>query len=210
MTLGTKGKLKELNKFQKLDGSVQAKYDEVYNEYEEAKEIYKESKSNYKEAQEKFEQAQENYFNSSLLDFKTGKQYKNSKKALKKAKNRYKKDREKYKEKLKVLRSMRREIRTQWKLNRESINFFENIQDAQKEGIEIPKYLMDEYYNQKNIYLSEKYTIDKDGNRTRLTPPNKEYSQQLSSLINENRMKKITDKVSDIVKPKDKNKDDAR
>lgn len=31
-----------------------------------------------------------------------------------------------------------------------------------------------------------------------------------TKLINENRMKKTTDKVSDIVKPKDKNKDDAR
>lgn len=59
-------------------------------------------------------------------------------------------------------------------------NSFKKVQVVQK--IEL-HYLSDEYSKQKIMYLSEKYTLDKNERKTYLTQPNTLCSKNASTLI---------------------------
>ena len=85
--------------------------------------------------------------------FSADRQVKMAKKNLKQKKLRFQTDREAYKQKLKELRRLKSEIRSQYKSHREYAKFFRNVQEAQKTGIVLPKYITDEYKKKKGMYL---------------------------------------------------------
>lgn len=200
MALAIQGKLNELSSCQKTDGSIQAEYNQMNREYQQTKSVYKSSKAEYQFAQEQLEKAQE-YFRQVPLSkmFSTDKQVKLAKKNLKQKKQKFQADREIYKQKLKELRRLKSEIKIQYKSHREYAKFFKKVQEAKKMGIELSKYITDEYAKQKTMYLSEKYTVNKNGRRTYLTQPNTVCTKDVSTLIWEKNQQNIKDKVQNVV-----------
>ena len=200
MAVAIQGKLNELNSCQKTDGSIQAEYNQISREHQQTKSTYKLSRSEYKLAQEQLEQAQENFRQAPLTKmFSADRQVKMPKKNLKQKKLRIQTDREAYKQKLKELRRLKSEIRSQYKSHREYAKFFRNVQEAQKMGIVLPKYITDEYTKQKGMYLSEKYTVNKNGGRTYITPPNTICSKDVSTLIMEKKHQNAREKIQNVV-----------
>lgn len=113
--------------------------------------------------------------------FSARKQVKLAKKNLKQKKKKFQADREVHKQKLKRLKS---EIRSQYKSHKKSVKFFKKVQEAQEMGIVLPKYITDEYDKQKTMYLSEKYTVNKNGKRTYLTQPDTLCSKDVCFYFN--------------------------
>lgn len=194
MPISTQGKLNELKKFQKTDGSIQNDYNNIGYQYQQTKAIYKSSKQEYKLAQKRLEMAEENFRNAPLTKiYSANKKIRTAKKNLKLKKQQYLLDREKYKQKLKELKRLKNEIRSQYKSHRQYTKFFKRVQEAQKMGIALPKYITDEYNKQKSMYLSEKYSIDKTGRRNYITQPNTNCSKDVSTLIWEKNQQKVKD-----------------
>lgn len=96
---------------------------------------------------------------------------------------------------MKELRRLKSEVRSQYNTHRDYAKFFKRVQEAQKLGIALPKYITDEYTKQKAIYLSQKYTVDKNGKRTYITQPNTTCSKDTSTLIWEKRQEKLKDNI---------------
>lgn len=200
MAVAIQGKLNELSSCQKTDGSIQAEYNQINREYQQTKSVYKLSKAEYQLAQEQLEKAKEHFRQVPLSKmFSADKQVKLAKKNLKQKKQKFQADREVYKQKLKELRRLKSEIRNQYKSHREYAKFFKKVQEAQKMGIVLPKYITDEYAKQKTMYLSEKYTVNKNGRRTYLTQPNTVCSKDVSTLIWEKNQQNIKDKMQNVV-----------
>ncbi len=200
MAVTIQGKLNELSSCRKTDGSIQAEYNKVSIEHQQTKSTYKSSKAEYQLAKEQLEKAKE-YFRQAPLSktFSADKQVKLAKRDLKQKKKKFQADREIYKQKLKRLRRLKSEIRSQYKSHREYAKFFKRVQEAQKMGIALPKYITDEYTKQKSMYLSEKYTVNKNGKRTYLTQPNRICSKDVSTLIWERKQQNLKDKMQNIV-----------
>lgn len=136
---------------------------------------------------------------------------------MKQKKQKYDTDREQYKQRLKELRRLKREIRSQYNTHRDYAKFFKRVQEAQKLGIALPKYITDEYTRQKTTYLSQKYSVDKNGKRNYITQPNTICSKDTSTLIWEKRqemlkdnIEKMTTKVKDSFRKKEKILDEGR
>ncbi len=53
-------------------------------------------------------------------------------------------------------------IQGQYKSHRKYARFFKKVQEARQIGITLPKYITDEYTKQKAMYLSEKYTVNRN------------------------------------------------
>ena len=218
MAIGIQGKLNELRLCQRTDGTIQSEYNHANNKYQQSKTMYKSSKEEYKNAQQQLEIAKENFRNAPLSKmFKADKQVKLAKKNLKQKKQRYNTDKEQYKQHLRNLRRLRSEIRNQYNSHRDYARFFKRVQEAQKLVISLPKYITDEYTKQKSTYLSQKYSVDKSGKRTYLTPPNTICSNDTSTLIWEKRqemlktnIQKVAMQVKDTFKTTDGISDEER
>jgi len=149
---------------------------------------------------EQLEEAQENFRQAPASKmFKAYKQVKIAKENLKQKKQRFQADRKFYIQMLRELKRLKREIRSQYKSHREYVKFFKKVQEAKKMGIVLPKYITDEYTKQKITYLSEKYTVNKNGRRTYITQPNTICSKDVSTLICEKNQQNIKDKMENIV-----------
>lgn len=195
MAFGTQGKIADLMKFNKTDASVQNEYNTVQAKYNSAKKKYSLSKEEYKSANERVELAKEQLSNASITrKLAAYRNYRNAKNIMLQKKQKYIDDKAKYKQELAEFRHLKREIGKEYKAHRQYIKFFKTVQKANQMGIQLPKYIIDEYKNEKNTYLSEKYTIDPRGNRTFLTKTNPTYSKDVSSLIMEKRAKDIAAK----------------
>lgn len=200
MAVIIQGKLNELRNCQKTDGSIQIEYNQINREYQQTKSVYKSSKAEYQLAKEQLEKAQEHFRQVPLSKmFSADKQVKLAKKNLKQKKEKFKVDREAYKQKLKELRRLKSEIKNQYKSHREYAKFFKKVQEAEKMGIVLPKYIKDEYDKQKTMYLSEKYIVDKNGRKTYLTQPNTACRKDVSTLIWEKNQQNIKDTVQNAV-----------
>ena len=200
MAITTQGKLNELRQFQKTDGSIQVEYNNVDYQYKKTKGNYKISKQDYKLAQEKLELAKQELDNAPLLKLPSAsRKVKNAKKILKLKKQKYLLDKEMYKQRLKDLRRLKSEIRNQYKSHRQYVKFFKNVQEAQKMGINLPKYLTDEYTKQKNMYISEKYSIDKTGKRHYISQTDKTFNRDVSSLIWEKNKENIKNSIDKTI-----------
>lgn len=183
MFIGIQGKLNELSSCQKTDGSIQAEYNQLNSQYHQVKAIYKSSRDEYKAAQQQLDIAKENFRNAPLVKmFSANRQVKLAKRNLKQAKQKFQEDKQRYKQKLQELRRLKSEIRGQYRSHRDYAKFFKKVQEAQKMGIALPKYITDEYTKQKATYLSEKYTVNRTG-RSYITPPDTSCSKDVSTLI---------------------------
>lgn len=199
MAIGIQGKLNELMSCQRTDGTIQSEYNHTNNTYQQSKAIYKLSKKEYKNAQQQLEVARENFRNAPLLKmFKAYKQVRLAKKNLKQKKQKYNIDKEKYKQHLIDLRGLKNEIRSQYNSHRDYAKFFKRVQEAQKLGIPLPKYITDEYTKQKLTYLSQKYSIDKSGKKNYITPPNTICSKDTSTLIWEKRQEMLKTNIQKV------------
>lgn len=200
MAVTIQGKLNELSSCQKTDGSIQSEYNKISIEHQQTKAVYKSSKAEYQLAKEQLEKAKEYFMKAPLSKaFSADKQVRLAKKNLKQKKKKFQVDREIYKQKLKILRRLKNEIRSQYKSHREYTKFFKRVQEAQKMGIALPKYITDEYAKQRAMYLSEKYTVNKNGRRTYFTQPNRICSKDVSTLIWEKKQQNLKDKMQNIV-----------
>ena len=200
MPITTQGKLSELQTFKKTDGSIQNEYKNVDYKYQQAKGIYKVSKQEYKLAKKQLEMAEEDFKNAPLTkSLSANKKVKAAKKNLKLKRQKYLFDRDKYKQELKELRMLKNEIRSQYKSHRQYVKFFKKVQEAQKMGITLPKYITDEYTKQKSMYLSEKYSIDKTGKKNYITQTNTKYSKDVSTLIWQKNQKNIENAIQKTI-----------
>ena len=205
MVLSTQNKINKLIAFQKSDVSIQNEYNEVMKGYQQAKACYKSSKDDCNNARKELERAQEYLSKAPLYKiFSANKKMKIAQKNLKSKKQKLQADKDFYKKKLFELRRLRSEIREQYKTHKDYVKFFKRVQEAKKMGIEIPRYITKEYDRQKNLYLSEKYKIDKYGKKTYMTPSNNICSKDIATLIFEKNKQDVKDKVKDItIKAKD-------
>ena len=200
MAIGTQGKLNELAVCQKTDGSVQSEYNNINYQYNKTKQVYKISREEYKLAEKQLEMAKDDFKNASLTQIiSANRKVKSAKKNLKLKKQKYLLDRANYKQKLKELRRLKSEIRGQYKSHRQYAIFFKRVQEAQKMGINLPKYITDEYTKEKTMYLAEKYSVDKNGKRNYITNPNTLCSKDVSTLIWEKREQNLKNNLQNVV-----------
>lgn len=205
MSIGIQSKLNELSRCQRTDGSIQVQYNQMHNSYVQAKMKYKSSKQEYKDAEQQLAEAEEYFWNAPMSKkFKIHRQVKIAKRNLRAKKQKYDADREQYKQRLKELKRLKREIRAQYKVHREYVSFFRNVQEAQKLGIQLPKYITDAYIQQKNVYLSQQYTVDKSGQKSYMLSSDTTYNKDTATLIWEkhkenlnHNIQKLTTKVKE-------------
>ena len=202
MAITTGEKLRELRIDNKMDDSISTEYSKCLSERDGLKAIYKNSKDEYKAAKERLGVAEEKLKNIPLSKvaavLKANKDIKQAKRELKDKKKQLDSDRSDYYSKLRELRNLRREIRSQYKSNKEYKKFFDRVKKAQNMGINLPRYIMDEYRNQQSIYAQQLYSINKTGARTYIAVPNTDCSKDVQSLINEKIRKDAADKLTQM------------
>lgn len=207
MAIGIRGKLNYLEKQGKTDGSILSSYNEVQGDYKELKYTYKQSKLKVKTAEEALRQAKESAKSMPLLKrmFKGRRKVKAAERKLKAAKIEETKIREEFKQKQKEYREFRKEIRTNYKTNEEYLKFFDRVKKAKEMGIVLPKYIEDEYQKQVKQYSSEKYNVDKKGNKQTIQYNDNGCSKDTYSMILERKsqeMKEKVEKVKEAIKDK--------
>lgn len=199
MAITSQQKLNTLKKFQRTDGSVQAKYDTVSNEYQKEKRKYKLSKTNYDIALNELYCAKENLSQAPLTQkIKAYKSVKKAKLKLKQARAQYQLDKEQYKQKLKEFRALKKEIKEQYKNHKNYAKFFLRVKEAQKAGIQLPDDILNEYNKQKQEYLSSSYSYSQNAPNSYLSAPNTKYSKDVYNLIWQKRKENIAKKLNDL------------
>lgn len=207
MAVGIRGKLNYLEKNGKTDGSILSSYNEVQGDYKELKYTYKQSKMKVKNAEEALKQAKEEAKSMPLMKrmFKGRRKVKAAERKLKIAKMEEAKIREEFKQKQKEYREFRKEIRNNYKAHEEYLKFFDRVKKAKEMGIVLPKYIEDEYQKQFKKYSSEKYSVDKKGNKQTIQYNDNGCSKGTYSMILERKcdnMKEKVEKVKEAIKDK--------
>lgn len=207
MAVGIRGKLNYLEKNGKTDGSILSSYNEVQGDYKELKYTYKQSKMKVKNAEEALKQAKEEAKSMPLMKrmFKGRRKVKAAERKLKIAKMEETKIREEFKQKQKEYREFRKEIRNNYKAHEEYLKFFDRVKKAKEMGIVLPKYIEDEYQKQVKQYSSEKYNVDKKGNKKTIQYNDNGCSKDTYSMILERKnqnMKEKVEKVKEAIKDK--------
>ena len=180
----------------------------------DAKQVYKSSKVDIEKAEAKLEIAEAKLENIPLYQiikqYKARQEISKAKSDLKLKQTLHKQAKADYKQKQAKLRQLRHEIRSQYKSHRGYVKFFNRVQEAQKMGIDLPKYITDEYAKQKNTYLNSKYTIETNGDRNHISRNDDFASKDVSKFIHEKQKEKLGEVVSKIFGPKEKATDEGR
>ena len=205
MAITTEGKLLQMTQYGKTDDSIHNEYLNLDNEYKKIKETYKISREEYKLAKEKLTMEEKRYDETPFLKkiFSEGRKLRKAQQNVKLKKQQLKVNKQKFKAKLKELKSLKKEVRTQYKNVAERQKFFNKVKQAEKMGIQLPKYIIDEYNRQQNLDLSQKYSVDEKGKRTYISASNKDISKDVSSLIWEKRKRDLQNTI-DKFRGKDK------
>ena len=201
MAISTHEKINELIQSDKADSSIDATYRNAEREFKEIKKAYKQSKIEYKIAEEKLEVSRDGYrkaesFFEIIRARRTKKEAKNG---LKLKKETHLLLKTKYKQKLQELRQLRREIREQYRRFKEYQIFFKRIQKAQSMGIQLPKYILDEYSRVDSLYYPQQYKIDKSGARSYLTKMNTSVSKDVIALISEQERSNVKNAINNTI-----------
>lgn len=204
MAVTAKSKISAMVRMRKADISVREEYTKIETEYEESKKDYKDYKDYKKDYEEKKEQLKE--YNAILKETPWSER-RDIKKKIKRlqtkisiTEKKYKKAREEYKENLKQLRDLKRTIRRQYKNCKVFEKFFSKLDEAEKMGIDIPRYIKIEARQQKSLYQTATFSIDKKrGAYSYIPEPNMDCVRELASLIREKKVKDRQEKVQKVI-----------
>ena len=142
------GKIEELKAENCCDNSIGRKYHIRSTEYEKSKDIYKTHKNAYKDTHSKLIGAEEKLSQISRFKLSQIFERRKVKQVVKNLKNELKikeasiaKAKLAYKDKHKKLKEIRSEVRQQYKNYKAHEKFAELLQKADKQGIELPRYI---------------------------------------------------------------------
>lgn len=203
MAITTDGKINEMLKMDKADGTVQAEYQALKSEHNSAITNKKMKKIALDNARVNWETKSQKMSNISLLNpikkYKAYKEMVDAKNKYKTIQKEYKIAKQNLKESQRKLRVMRSEVRVQYKSIKQNEKMNKRVKTIQKEhytSLSLQDII--EYNKQTNFYNNAKYHIDRNNpnNNTFISPPRSE----LYSNINKTYAKHLKEKAKSRLK----------
>ena len=194
----TYGKLSDLQDHNLADKSVSDEFHKSEVEHSDTKGIYSKKKNEMKDAFKKLNDARDKHSDINFLEHPIRKI--NSYIQLKKIENyAYKKEEEcnkaklVYKNALSKFREVKKAIRQQHKIYKQYEKLQKIIAEAQRCGIEVPDYLVEEAHKRQQPFSLEK------GYEHFLKPCNSVYYKELKALVNQSKMQNVKDVETTIL-----------
>lgn len=201
MAVTAKAIINEMIRMRKADITVREAYANIESDYEESKNDYKSYKREYEEKKEQLKEYIATKKDTPLLERKNiNKKIKELNQKTERIKKKYNKAREEYKKSLKELRALKKTIRKQYKNCKIFEKFFSKLDEAEKRGIDIPRYIKIEAARQKSLYQRSTFSIDKKSGEYSYVPePNMDCVRALASIIRERKARLREEKVKKLL-----------